>query len=194
MYKIPKLKVVKQDYRMQFSKKLDEDYFDRVIKQYPNVILDIFHKALEEDSVELEKLESTYFRLENEKKYLDFIEEVFNENDNRCYVNIDFQNFDIPFILEQINSMDLIDKHLFLYQVEEFKEVRDTHFIIEDINLLKIFMKGILRESLRVDLYFPKKSLLLFSNFDLSLPLVFKNNEDMEYYKLIAQKNDLYFR
>ena len=38
MYKIPKLKVVQQNYRMLFSKKLDEDYFDTVINQYPNVI------------------------------------------------------------------------------------------------------------------------------------------------------------
>ena len=194
MYKIPKLKVVKQDYRMLFSKKLDEDYFDTVINQYPNVILDIFNKVLDKDSSDLLKLESTYFRLENEKKYLDFIEEVFNENDNRCYVNIDFQNFDIASVLEQINNMDLIDKHLFLHQVQEFQKVKGTHFIIEDINLLRMFMKGILREFLRVDLYFPKKPLLLFSNFDLSLPLVFQEEQSKEYYKLIAKKNGLNFR
>jgi hypothetical protein len=66
--------------------------------------------------------------------------------------------------------------------------------MIDDIVLLKMFLKGILRETLSTDIYFAKKPLLLCSNYDLSLPMVFKNSDDIQVYEKIANKYNLYFR
>jgi hypothetical protein len=66
--------------------------------------------------------------------------------------------------------------------------------MIDDIVLLKMFLKGILRETLSIDIYFAKKPLLLCNNYDLSLPIVFKNSDDIKMYEKIANKYNLYFR
>lgn len=192
---IPLLEVVQDDYRKLFMSNIDEDdFFENVSRKYSNAILDIFESSLEEDSEELKYLESTYFRLRNEDKYLHFLEEVFVENKEECYINIDFSTVDYTFLLEQLNKMDLVDKYIYIHQEREFENKNNKNYLIKDINLLKMFIRGILRETLRVDLYFPYKPLLVFSNFDLSLPLVFKKEEDKHYYQKIVKKYNLYFR
>ena len=195
MDNIPLLKVVQRDYKKLFINSIDEDdFFENVSKKYTNTILDIFEDTLVDGSKELDYLESSYFRLINEDKYLNFCEDVFFENQEKCYVNIDFSKVDYTFLLETLSKMDLIDKHIYIHQEKEFQNTRYLNFLITDVNLLKMFMKGILREILRVDLYFPHKPLILFSNYDLSLPLVFKDEKDKIYYQEIAKRNNLYFR
>ncbi len=81
-----------------------------------------------------------------------------------------------------------------LKHLTDLKSTKSNIYIITDSNLLKMFMKGILREIFQTTLYFSKISLLLFSNYDMSLPLVFKSSQDKIFYKKIAEKNSLYFR
>jgi len=198
MTEIPILKNTVYNYEKVFLDELNitnqENFFDIVFKYYPSSILDIFSYCLEDNSHELNYLNSEYFRLCNEEKYLKFITEAFLFNENICYVKINFSNSDYSSLLQELNNLDVIDKHIMLHQIISFHSSTNNYFLIDNINLLKMFMKGILREFLRVDLYFPKKPMLLFSNYDLSLPLVFKNNNDLHYYKNIANNNDLYFR
>ena len=195
MDNIPLLEPVQNDYRELFISNIDEDdFFENISTKYSNTILDVFEYCLGEDSKELQYLESSYFKLINEDKYLSFLEEVFLKNQEKCYVNIDFSQVDFTFLLEQLSKMDLVDKHIYLKQEREFQNQKNKNFLIKDISLLKMFIKGILRETLRVDLYFPYKPLLLFSNFDLSLPLVFKKEKDKEDYRIMAEKYNLYFR
>ena len=193
---IPKLKIVENDYRKDFISNISEidDFFEKVTTKYPNVILDIFETKLEKNDDRLPLLDDEYFRLCEEQKYLKFIEEVFEINSNKCYVNIPFYDTNINYILQTLNNLDLIDKYIFLNQELNFKNKNNQYFLIDNINLLRTFLKAMIREVIKIDLYFDKKPLLLFSNFDLSLPLVFKTTKDMSMYKKVSNNHGLYFR
>jgi len=198
MIKVPTLQRTDFNYENVFLDKVESNeeksFFDLVSKSYPNIILDIYDHCLDLNSNELNNLDSEYFRLANEEKYLNFIDDVFDINEQKCYVKIYFNISDNDFFLESLNRLDIIDKHIMLHQLKVLNSCSDDNFLISDINLLKMFMRGILREFLHVDLFFPKKSLLLFFNYDLSLPLVFKYKDDLNDYMKVAKRNDLYFR
>jgi len=197
--KIPSLKIADVDYREAFilnSPLEKDDFLEAITKQYPNVILDVFEAVLDTKDERIELLSNEYFRLYQEDKYLSFAEEVFALNDNKCYINWTFNATDSfeEYILRKISDFDAIDKRIFLHQVMQFCTSRCENFMIDDIVLLKMFLKGILRETLSIDIYFAKKPLLLCSNYDLSLPMVFKNSDDIKMYEKIANKYNLYFR
>lgn len=172
----------------------DEDFFEQTVSQYPNTILDIFDKQLNKNSNELKYLESEYFRLTNEDKYLNFITECFKENFKQCFVDISVDFKDYENFIYYSNRLDEIDQHLLLRQLVNLDNTEDTIYLVEDINLLKMLMKGICREIFHATLFFPKKPLLLFSNYDLSLPIICKDSNTLEYYRKIAESNQLYFR
>ena len=65
---------------------------------------------------------------------------------------------------------------------------------IENINLLKLFIKGFLREKIQNSLYFNSHPMVLISNYDLSLPIIIDNNKDKQLYEKIANENNLFLR
>jgi len=196
--KIPILKPIKFDYLSVFTNDTElndmDEFFEQISNMYPHTLLDIFDRQLENDAEELKYLDSEYFRLSNENKYLDFITDVFLHNKECCYINIDFSVLRYDGIINQLNKLDVIDKYLILNQEFFLRGNKNKTFLIDDIFLLKMFVKGILREILQVDLYFAHKPLLLFHNYDLSIPLVFKTKEDKLFYEQLANNYELYFR
>jgi hypothetical protein len=193
---IPLLKITTIDYRKKFVSDFSdkEDFFEIAIKKYPNKILDIFEHTLDETNPQIELLSNEYFRLSQEYKYLNFIEEVFNINNSKAYINLPLGSIKHNNIINIMQNMDAIDKNIFLHQVINFHSTKYENFVIDDVNLLKMFLKETLRENLRNDVYFNKKPLLLFSNYDLSLPIMFKNENDIKMYEKIANEHGLYFR
>ena len=194
---IEKIEPTKFLYREVFDKvkNLNDDFFDCIIEKYPSKILDIFKDTLKEDSEEIKLLDSQYFKLINEEKYLNFIVEVFEKNNSTCYVEIAaFKNYDNEFLLRILNKLDILDKYIFLEQIGTISSTLATKYIIKDKFLLKMFFKCMLRELIPIEFYFLEKPLILFNNFDMSIPLVFKNNEDILFYRQIAEKNSLFFR
>ncbi|MDR0467990.1 MAG: hypothetical protein LBG67_03980 [Campylobacteraceae bacterium] len=196
---IPKLKTTKIDYAKNFvSNYTDmENFFEEICGKFPGAILDVFDTTLDTKETRMSLLRDEYFRLSQEYKYLNFIEEVFSINDNMCFIKLDFRRYEASCasrMFSVINRLDAIDKLIFINQELNLCNCADINFIIEDINLLKMFLKSMLREIMRVDLYFDKKPLLLFGNFDLSLPIAFKNSDDMAMYEKIANNHGLYFR
>ena len=198
MNRIPILKAIKLDYKKDVFTKdyFDDDFFEIVSETHPSVILDMFAERLEVGSKKLKLLESQYFRLSNEKKYLNFIKSVFLENNKKCIVNIKFNLNDYDLLIYHINELDIIDKHILLRQFRHFEGPTSKFFRIEDLSLLEMFMKGILREVFPqyIALYFDIRPLLLFSNYDMSLPLVFKYKKDAKFYENMAKNNELHFR
>lgn len=196
---IPLLKQTSINYKNLFSVKKDlqtieESFYDIVVDNYPNVVLDMYSSCLNEDSKELADLDNEYFRLSSEYKYINFIIDVFNHNSNTCIINIssDFKKYDN--IISYMSQLDKIDQYLLLKQFKDNNYTNDMTYTIQDSSLLIMFMKGILREIFNVTLYFPDKPLLLFSNFDMSLPLVFKSENDKIFYQKLAEENELFFR
>ncbi|GHS89347.1 hypothetical protein FACS189487_09410 [Campylobacterota bacterium] len=215
--KIPLLQKTDIDYRNYFVDSIsdEDDFFEMVEQKYPTIILDVFDHTLDAADPQIELLSNEYFRLCQEHKYLGFIEDVFAANGNQCYIEFVLDR-NYEFIASTLEGMDRIDKLLFLHQVinrdsiarlsQQFN-VEDkfcaSHqkmgiseiYLIEDVNLLKMFLKGILRETFGCNsIYFHEKSLLLFSNYDLSIPIIIKNSDDTAMYKQIAHQHNLYFR
>ncbi len=195
---IPLLKQTKHEYSEVFSSNTqseeEDDYYDEICKNHPNVILDVFSKCLDRDSKEIKYLDSDYFKFVNEEKYMNFITDVFEENNRCCYIEYNFFDYDHETLIENIKRLDEIDILILLEQITHFNKEKNNKFMIDDVNLLKLFLRGILRENIRIHLFFKKRPMILFSNFDLSIPLAFKTIEDLEYYKKIASNNNLFFR
>ena len=155
----------------------------------------MFEDTLKEDSEEIKLLDSQYFKLINEEKYLNFIVEVFEKNNLTCYVEIvAFKNYDNDFLLKILNELDIVDKYILLKQIDVISSTLETRYIIKDKFLLKMLFKCMLRELISIEFYFLEKPLIIFGNFDMSIPLVFKNKEDIPFYKKIAEKSSLFFR
>jgi len=172
----------------------DDICVDELRKQYPSAILDVFEFQLSQDSPELNQLDSTYFTLINEEKYLHFIEKAFYANNEYCIAKTGILHGDYEGILRDIDELDALDKHLFLHQVIHLWPREYEHFVFNNINLLKMLMRGIVRGYFHAEIYFQKKPMILFSNFDLSLPVIFKDELAMNFYHNLAKESNLYLR
>ena len=177
--------------KVKYTEEMDS-YYVELSKEYPNAVLDIFPHLLKRESDEIKYLDTDYFKLANEGKYLNFICEVFKENDECCYIEYNFSN--INYLSRTIDTLDIIDKTIFMKQVIHHSNEKKDKYIIRDINLLTMFAKEMLRENPMIDLYFFKRPIIIFFGYDLSIPLACESDKDLEYYKKIANKNDLFFR
>ncbi|ALS38806.1 hypothetical protein ATZ35_11405 [Enterococcus rotai] len=176
-----------------------EDYaelFSIAQKTYIKVALDIFNKPMTNEDPRLNLLSNDYFKLSQETKFLYFIKKVFELNKEKCYIDLGiFENSQIltEFLINQEKHLDQIDKYILLNQIEVLKTSKNTVYLIDDLNLLNMFFKGFLRESLWSSLYFNTVPLIIKTNYDISLPLVFQNEEDKKRYEKIANESGLFF-
>lgn len=167
-------------------------------KKYGKLILDFFEFRMEENDPRLDLLSNDYFRLSQENKYLSLIEEIFKVNNHTAY--IDFVNFSdkaklLQFLESRLNRLDRIDTYILLNQMDILTNPGNSGlYLIEDLNLLKLFVKGFLREIFWCNLYFPKKPIIIGSGYDLGLITIIKNSEDKQLYQKLAAKNELFFR
>lgn len=113
---------------------------------------------------------------------------------------IDFVNFSdkaklLQFLESRLNRLDRIDTYILLNQMDMLTNPGNSGlYLIEDLNLLKLFVKGFLREIFWCNLYFPKKPIIIGSGYDLGLITIIKNSEDKQLYQKLAAKNALFFR
>ena len=64
------------------------------------------------------------------------------------------------------------------------------HFLISMLFLELLYVLPLRRwgREIPVALYFNVKPLAIFSNYDLSIPIVFKDEKDVKYYRNMAEK------
>ena len=170
-----------------------EDKLNYLYENYPNAILDVFENSLSADDPQIALLDSNYFKLTQEIKYINFINKCFDMCRETCYINIeiDFENFDN--FLYYFPLQDTVDKYIFLNIFKKATKKNDFYKIVDRM-LLTLFIKNGLREQMHFTIYFPDIEMLLFSNYDLSLPIVFKKKIDMDMYQKILTENELFFR
>lgn len=174
-----------------------EDSLLSAENKYGKLILDIFKDKMAIDDPRLSLFSNDYFRLSQEDKYLKFIEKVFYINDGKVY--LDFVYFSdssklIQFLENKLSRLDKIDSYILLNQIDIIKRNKTRMYLIDDINILKLFVKGFLREILWCNLYFPKYPMIVSSGYDLGLPVIIKNKLDRENYIKTAQKFNLFLR
>lgn len=173
-----------------------EEIMEHARTTHYKVSLDVFSKVMAKDDSRLSLLSNDYFKLSQEKKFLDFIERSFKLNENECYIDLGtFGNGNefLDFFTKQLSNCDRIDQIILLNQFDLLKESTQAIYLITDSNLLKTFFKLFLRESLWNCLYFNKVPVLIKSNYDISIPLIFRNEQEKKTYEKLAKQSDLFF-
>lgn len=162
-----------------------------------SAILDVSNETMQIGDPRLNLLSNEYFRLSQENKYLSFFERVFEINGNEAYIDLGGEDdkSKITKIMErQCEGLDKIDRLIYVNQIDIINDGNNYIYKIENINLLKLFIKGFLREKIWNSLYFNSHPLILVSGYDLSLPIIFDNDKDKKLYGKIANENNLFLR
>ena len=177
-----------------------EDYHDVVVEATrlkKVAILDVFKETMQIGDPRLDLLSNEYFRLSQENKYLSFFERVFEINDNEAYIDLGGED-DKSKIIESIDNdfeaLDKIDRLIYMNQIDIINNGDNYIYKIDNINLLKLFIKGFLREKIWNSLYFNSHPMILVSNYDLSLPIIIDNDKDKKLYEKIANENNVFLR
>ncbi|MBL1229822.1 hypothetical protein IW492_11325 [Enterococcus sp. BWB1-3] len=200
---IPKLRPVDED-EMNYNNDLwtlyakTEDY-DEMIEvaknKYIKRTLDTFSKVLTSDDPKMELLDNEYFKLNQEDKFFRFIEEVFELNKRKCYIDLGvFSNKAevIDLLTNLKRNLDQIDGYILFNQVDILEKSHQSIYLIDDVNLLKLIFKCFLREKLWNALYFGEIPMIIKTNYDINLPIIFENKRVQKIYEEIANCNQLF--
>ena len=93
-----------------------------------------------------------------------------------------------------MRKLDKIDKLILINQVDVLNNDENDIYMINDLPILKVFIKGFLRETLWNSIVFRKYPLILVAGYDLSIHAIFKDNHDKTVYEKIANASNLYLR
>ncbi|MGG5372403.1 hypothetical protein IGI67_004075 [Enterococcus sp. AZ196] len=176
------------------------DYHELIVeatRRKKSAILDVFNKTMQIGDPRLNLLSNEYFRLSQENKYLSFFERVFEINDNEAYIDLggeDDKGKITKVMDRQCEGLDKIDRLIYVNQIDVLNNGDNYIYKIGNINLLKLFIKGFLREKIWNSLYFNSHPMILVSNYDLSLPIIIDNDIDKKLYEKIANENNLFLR
>ena len=177
-----------------------EDYHDVVVEATrlkKVAILDVFKETMQIGDPRLDLLSNEYFRLSQENKYLSFFERVFEINGNEAYIDLggeDDKSKITKIMNRQCEGLDKIDRLIYVNQIDILNNGDNYIYKIGNINLLKLFIKGFLREKIWNSLYFNSHPMVLVSNYDLSLPIIIDSDKDKKLYEKIAHENNLFLR
>ncbi|MEO1769338.1 hypothetical protein [Candidatus Enterococcus ferrettii] len=177
-----------------------EDYVELVkeaTRHKKSAILDVFNETMQIGDPRLDLLSNEYFRLSQEYKYLSFFERVFEINDNEAYIDLggeDDKSKITKIMDRQCEGLDKIDRLIYVNQIDVMNNGNNYIYKIENINLLKLFIKCFLREKIWNSLYFNSHPMMLISNYDLSLPIIIDNDKDKKLYEKIANENNVFLR
>lgn len=120
-------------------------------------------------------------KIDGEKKFIEFIETIFEENNSKGYVD---------FYLSKISDEDK-EKLISLISNED-KELLNLHLNIDphDSVFYKLKNKALIpflvrlntRELFFVTFYFINKPITIWGNYDMKFPCFFNTQEDLDFY------------
>lgn len=154
----------------------------------------LFDHLLEEDEVidyyNSNDIDSNYAK--NEKKYLNFIEDIFKFSNVTTCVEFDIENLSNSKIIEILNILDYHDKNYWIDFIKHINNSKSNFFQIDDIGELKMFFKIMARESAFPTIHFEDGKVNMLGNYDLFFPLFFNDTKTFEKYQKIAEKHNLH--
>ncbi|WP_228568922.1 hypothetical protein [Campylobacter sputorum] len=199
MKNLPLLKILKDSnlIKNHFPELLMDD-IDEALESmrlnYNHALLSNFEMILSKDDERIKLLSDRYYMSLQECKFINFIEEVFLDNDKKCIIKTDFFNMNYDTFLSYLNSgIDIKFQYILLHQYINFHNIKSEYFMIKDVELLKLFITFILKEQWISHFFiFPKNEICLISNCDQLFPIFFKNKFIIEKYSKIAKKCGVY--
>jgi hypothetical protein len=154
----------------------------------------LFDHLLEEDEV-IEFYDSNCVDgnfSNNEKKYLNFIEQIFESSPSGIFVEIEMEELSNSKIIEILGCLDYEDKNLWIEFVKRLGNVNSKLINLDSKNELKMFFKIITRELTSPIFHFENGKVNLLGNFDLFFPMFFETKELADKYREIALENNLH--
>jgi len=173
-----------------------DDEIDRMYSRYHHALLDNFETTLNIKDTRLSLLGNEYFMKINEYKYINFISEIFKNNNSYCVIDTNLFNLNYSDFLGYLNfGIDIALQYILLHQYISLKNIKSKYFIIKDIKLLEMFIVFGLREnSLNNFFFFPDDKSCIIVNYDQTFPIFSIDRKILDDYSNIAKNSSLYVR
>ena len=128
----------------------------------------------------------------NEKNYLNFIEQVFESLLTEIFVEIEMEELSNSKVIEILYSLDYEDKNLWIEFIKKLDNANSKLIRLDSKSEVKMFFKIITRELTSPIFHFENGKVNLLGNFDLFFPMFVEDNEFVNKYREIALKNNLH--
>ena len=126
-----------------------------------------------------------------EDKIFRFFEDIFKLNQGIMYVgNFNINKIDNMKILYMLRDLDYKDSIKFINILRSHIRDEDV-YKINDFGVFKMFLSLCTREIHFTSFYFDKLDIMVFTHYDLSMLMFFKNEDDINTYVQLAKINDL---
>ncbi|BAK81588.1 hypothetical protein [Candidatus Arthromitus sp. SFB-rat-Yit] len=131
------------------------------------------------------------YNLKFEDKIFRFFEDIFKLNHGTMYVgNFNIDKIDNMKILYMLRDLDYKDSIKLINILRSHVRDEDV-YKINDFGVFKMFMSLCTREIHFTSFYFDKLDIMVFTHYDLSMLMFFKNENDINTYVQLAKINDL---
>ena len=122
------------------------------------------------------------------------MEDVYKSNRSMpVIVDTYFNALDNIDILRILETLDYQDK-LFFIELIRHNDNESHLFLIENKEMLSLFVRLSTRESLFSIFHFTYVPITIVGNYDLSFPIFCNKESTLKNYLTMARKNDLFFR
>lgn len=165
--------------------KITNEYFLKVL--YINDEERVYSNKSKLDFVE----HGLEYNLKFEDKIFRFFEDIFKLNQGSMYVgNFNIDKIDNMKILYMLRDLDYKDSIKLINILRSHVRDEDV-YKINDFGVFKMFMSLCTREIHFTSFYFDKLDIMVFTHYDLSMLMFFKNENDINTYVQLAKINDL---
>lgn len=126
-----------------------------------------------------------------EDRVFRLFEDVFKLNNGRVYVgNFNINSIDNMKILYMLRDLDYKDSIKLINILRSHVRDEDV-YKVDDFSVLKMFLTLCTREIHFPSFYFDISDIMVFTHYDLSMLMFFKNEHDINTYKQLAKINNL---
>lgn len=145
------------------------------------------------DPVEEEKTFESY-NLKYEDRFINFLEKVYDINKEES-VMVDFylKNIEADGILKMLDVLDYEDRLILINHLKYLKG-ENIYFKISHKDLMPFITRLSTRELHFCTIYFNKIPLVVWGNYNLSFPIFCKEQQQLDFYRKVAEDYGIFMR
>ena len=175
----------------EFSKKFSEYLnfgMENIGEDYLLRILDVKDSNLKDNR---EEITFEKHNLKFEDRYFKFFEDIFRLNNNSVFIgNFNINTIENIKILYMLRDLDYKDSTKLIDILRSHVRDEDVYKIL-DFSVFKMFLTLSTREIHFPSFYFSKLDIMVFTHYDLSTLMFFKDDRHIDTYRQIANSNEL---
>lgn len=186
------LNTLEREYSKDFVGFLNQG-IENIEESYSMQILDVYEQELDfYDNRNNKGFEEHNLKFED--RVFRFFEDVFKLNNNSVIIgNFNINNVENMKILYMLRDLDYKDS-IKLINILRSHVREDDVYKVTDFGILKMLLTLCTREIHFPSFYFDKSEILVFTHYDLSFPMFFKDKKNIGTYEELAKINKLYLR